>query len=138
MNICISNTVVEFGPSTKKIQGKFLQKRRIVETRRTIVNTTYECITPVLATSMESNNTSRSAYTDKNNLYQGSKQKIPIIRTLRPINYHQKVIKQQYAPSPNVMKTSDSLLIYGDDEMVQHIIPINKPGPQDIFALGIK
>ena len=31
------------------------------------------------------------------------------------------------------MKASDILLIPGDDYMVQHIRPINKSGPQEIF-----
>ena len=45
---------------------------------------------------------------------------------LRPSKDHQKVIDKQHDPSPNVTKASDILLIPGDDDMVQHINPINK------------
>ena len=55
---------------------------------------------------------------------------ILIISTIRPIKDHQKIINQQ-----PVTKESDLLLITGDDEMVQHISPINKSGPQEIFSL---
>ena len=52
---------------------------------------------------------------------------------MRPIKDHQEVIEQQPDSSPNVTKSRDVLLIPGDDEMVQHIRPINKLGPKDIF-----
>ena len=35
-------------------------------------------------------------------------------------------------------EASDIFLIPGDDDMVQHIIPINKSIPQYIFAVWIK
>ena len=38
----------------------------------------------------------------------------------------------------NITKTSDTWIITGDVEMVQHIRPINKSGSQDIFSLWIK
>ena len=60
---------------------------------------------------------------------------ITIIRILSPNKDHQAVFEQQPDPSPNVTKESDILLISGDDEMVQHIIPINKPIPQEIFYI---
>ena len=55
-----------------------------------------------------------------------------------PSNDNQTVINQQSDPSPNVMKARENFLITGDDEMVQHIRPINKSGPQDIFLFGEK
>ena len=60
------------------------------------------------------------------------------MRTLRPSKDHHTGIDQQPGPPPNVTKASDILLIPGDDEMVQHIRPTNKSGPQDIFALWRK
>ena len=57
---------------------------------------------------------------------------------MRPSKDHQTVIEQQYDPSPNVTKACDILLSPGDDEMVQHIIPINNSGTQDIFSLWRK
>ena len=45
------------------------------------------------------------------------------------------MIEQQPDPSPSVTKTSDIWLIPGNDDMVNHIIPINKSGPQENFAL---
>ena len=50
-----------------------------------------------------------------------------------PIKDNHTVINQQPGPSPNLTKASDIFLIPGDEEMVQHIIPINKSGPQEIF-----
>ena len=77
---------------------------------------------------------------DKNNLYKRVIKTIiiPLIRTLRPRKDHHTVIKQQPDPSPNVTKESEILLITGDDDMVQHISPINKSGPRDIFFLWRK
>ena len=60
---------------------------------------------------------------------------ILIIRTLIPIRDHQTFIEQQPDQLPNVTKASDILLIPGYDDMVQHISYINKPVPQEIFAL---
>ena len=57
---------------------------------------------------------------------------------LRPIKDHHTVIKQQLDTPPNATKSNDIFLIPGNDEIVQHIRPINKSGPQNIFALGIK
>ena len=54
---------------------------------------------------------------------------------MRPIKDHQTVIDKQPDPSPNVTKASENFLIPRDDEMVQHISPINKLVPHDIFAL---
>ena len=45
---------------------------------------------------------------------------------LRTSKDNQKVIKQQPDPSTNVTKASEIFLTLGDDEMVQHISPINK------------
>ena len=53
-----------------------------------------------------------------------------MIRTLRLIKCQQTVIKQQPETSPNVTKASGIFLILEDDDMVQHIIPINNSGPQ--------
>ena len=63
---------------------------------------------------------------------------ILIIRALSPIKNHQKVIKQQPDPSHNAIKANDICLIPGNDEMVEHIIPINKSGLQEIFTLKRK
>ena len=57
---------------------------------------------------------------------------------LSPSKDHQTVIEQQPAPSPNVTKDSDILVIPGDADMVQQMIPINKSGPQDSFSLWRK
>ena len=65
---------------------------------------------------------------DNNNLYQ----------VLIPIKDHQIVSKEKPAPSPNVMNAVDIFLLHGYDDMGQHIIPINKSGLQDIFALWRK
>ena len=54
---------------------------------------------------------------------------ILIIRTLITIRDHHTVIEQQPDQSPNVTKASKILLSPGDDDMVQHISPINKSGP---------
>ena len=70
---------------------------------------------------------------NKNNIYQGliltKTIIIPIIRALMLRKYQQTVIEQQPAPPPTVMKSSGIFTHPGDDERVQHIIPINKPGP---------
>ena len=66
MNICISNTAVEFGPLEKT-----LQRRNIIDTRSSIVNSPYKFLFSDLDTSMQSHNTRSSPYTDNNNLYQG-------------------------------------------------------------------
>ena len=52
---------------------------------------------------------------------------------MRLSKYQKTVIEQQPSPSPTVMKSSGILTNTGDNERVQHINPINKPGPQDIF-----
>ena len=57
------------------------------------------------------------------------------MRTLRPSKDHHTGIDQQPGPPPNVTKASDIFLIPGDDDIFQHISPIIKSGPQDIFAL---
>ena len=79
---------------------------------------------------------------DKDNIYQGLIQTktiiILIIKTLRPSKYHQTVIEQQPDTLPNVTKASDNFLIPGDDEIVQHIITINKSGPQELLSLWRK
>ena len=54
---------------------------------------------------------------------------------LRPIKDHQTVFEKQPDPAKQLTKSSDIWIIPGDDEMVQHIRPINKSGPQDIFSL---
>ena len=86
---------------------------------------------------MKSQNTTSSTYTDNNNLYQGLIQtkKIPIIRTLRPSKDYQTVIEQRPDPSQDAKKDNDIFLIPGNDEIVQHIIPVNKQGLQEILAL---
>ena len=53
---------------------------------------------------------------------------------MRPIKDQHIVIEQQPDPSPNVTKASDIFLTPGDEDMVQHISPINKSGPQEIFS----
>ena len=53
--------------------------------------------------------------------------------TLRPSKDYQIVVEKKADPETNVTASSDIWLIPGDDEMVQHIILINKPGPQYIF-----
>ena len=75
-----------------------------------------------------------------NNIYQGliPKIKLPIIKTLRPNKDRQAVIAQQPAPSPTVMKSSGIFLVPGDDDMGQHISPINKPVPQEILVIWRK
>ena len=55
---------------------------------------------------------------------------------LSPSKYHQTVIKQKHATSPNVKKASDILLLPGDDDMGQYIRPINKSGKQEILIFG--
>ena len=55
-----------------------------------------------------------------------------------PSKYHQQFIEKQPTPSPNIKKASDVLLIPGDDSMGQHISPINKSGPKDVFSLWRK
>ena len=57
---------------------------------------------------------------------------------LSPSKYHQTVVKQQPDTAANVTKASGICLIPGDDDMVQHSIPINKSVPQEIFALWRK
>ena len=59
---------------------------------------------------------------------------ILIIRTLRPIKDHKTVLEQQPDPSPNATKVNEIFMISGDNEMVQHIIPINKLELKDIFS----
>ena len=51
---------------------------------------------------------------------------ITSIRTLRPSKDHHIVANQQPDPATNVTKASDIWMIPGDDEMFQHIIPLNK------------
>ena len=71
-------------------------------------------------------------YEGKKNLSRVDKKKItilPIISTLSPSKDHQKVIKKQPDPSPNITKSSEILLVPGDDEMIQYTIPINKSVP---------
>ena len=57
---------------------------------------------------------------------------------LSPIKYHHTVIKQQLDTPPNATKSNDIFLIPGNDEIVQHIRPINKSGPQDFLLLREK
>ena len=58
--------------------------------------------------------------------------------TLRPIKYWKKLIQKQPDPSTTVMKASRIFQMPGDDKMGQHIIPINKKVPKDIFILWRK
>ena len=58
------------------------------------------------------------------------------IRTLRPRKYQQILVEKQPDPETNLNKASDIWLIPGYDDMVQHIIPINKKVPQDISLFG--
>ena len=60
------------------------------------------------------------------------------MRTLNPIKDHQTVVNQQPDLATNVTKASDICLITGDDEIIQHIIPLNKSGPQEIVTLWVK
>ena len=48
------------------------------------------------------------------------------------------MVEQQTDTETNIIKASDIWMIPGDDEMVQHIIPLNKSGPQEIVALWRK
>ena len=70
MNVCITNTVVEFYPSEKKEKKQRKKEKEDVETRTDIVNNNSECLSPTLATSMESQNTNISTYIDHKNIYQ--------------------------------------------------------------------
>ena len=63
---------------------------------------------------------------------------IPSIRTQRPSKDHQTVFKQKPDSATNVTKASDIWMIPGDDDMIQHIRPLNKSGPQDIVDLWRK
>ena len=58
---------------------------------------------------------------------------IPIIRTLRPSKDQQTLIQKKPDLSRTVMKASGIFTMPGDDEIGQHIIPINKTVPQDVF-----
>ena len=60
------------------------------------------------------------------------------IRTRRPIKYHQTVVEQQPDPATTVTKESDIWLIPGDDDMVQHIRPLNKSVREEIVTLWRK
>ena len=51
-----------------------------------------------------------------------------------PSKDHHTVVDQQPDSATNVTKSSDIWLIPGDDDMVQHIRPINKSGQKDIFS----
>ena len=57
------------------------------------------------------------------------------MRTLEPIYNYQTVIEQQPDPSPNVTKENVNFLVPGNDEMVQHISPINKSGLHKILDI---
>ena len=57
---------------------------------------------------------------------------------LSPSKDHHTVIKQEPDPSPNLMKKSNILLIPGYDDIVEHIIPINKLGQNKVFDLWRK
>ena len=96
--------------------------RSIVDTRSAIVHKPSECCPPALA----------------NPITQAQLIWITIIsisiRIMRPIKDQHIVIEQQPDPSPNVTKASDIFLTPGDEDMVQHISPINKSGPQEIFS----
>ena len=78
---------------------------------------------------MKSQNTSSQTYIDNNNnnIYQGLIQTktilIPIIRDLRLRKYQQKVIEQQPAPSPTVMKSSGIFTNPGDDKWFNILSP---------------
>ena len=50
------------------------------------------------------------------------------------VQVHQTDIEEQLSTPSTAMKARGILLMYGDDEFGQHISPINKPGPQEIFA----
>ena len=63
---------------------------------------------------------------------------IPSIQIPIRIKYYQEVIEKQSDPSPNVTKSNDIFLTPGNDEMVQHSIPINKSGLQEILDPWIK
>ena len=112
------------------------------DTKSYIVNTTSEFLPISLTTSNQSQNSRSSTYIshNNNNIYQGFIQTkiitILIIRMLSPSKYHQTVIKQKHATSPNVKKASDILLLPGDDDMGQYIRPINKSGKQEILIFG--
>ena len=59
---------------------------------------------------------------------------IPSIRTRKPSKYQHILSEQQPDPETNLNKASGIWLIPGYDKRVQHIRPINKQLPQDIFS----
>ena len=77
-------------------------------------------------------------YNNNNNIYRGLIKKamiISIIRPLRPSKHEQTVIAQQPASSPTSTEASVNFPMPEDDDMGQHVSPINKPGPQEIILL---
>ena len=48
------------------------------------------------------------------------------------------MVEQQPDPAKNATKASDICLIPGDDDIVQHMRPLSKPGPQEIVAIWRK
>ena len=66
-------------------------------------------------------------------MIQTKKTIIPIIRNRRPSKDQQTLIQKKPDLSRTLMKASGIFPMPGDDEIDQHIIPINKTVPQDIF-----
>ena len=100
MKICISQTIVGFGPSENKkyfFNGSSLVKRSSVGKNSNNINQPFGIVTPFLATSRQSKNTSSSTYMDNNNLYQAliqTNKKIIIIKILRSGKDQQTYIDQ--------------------------------------------
>ena len=139
MKTCISQTMVEFGPSDILLKWASLVKRSIFENNINIINKTYRFLPSDLNNLLQSKNTTSSTYMDNNNLYQGLIETktiiIPIIRIMSPIKDQKTVIEKQTAPSPILLTANDIMIMHGEAKMGQHIILINKPGPQDSYVL---
>ena len=120
MNIYITNVVVEVDPSAKKFKENLYRREGVL----TIGAPFLICLL----------NVSLQLWLLKGNHRTPPSQLRWItiisifIRMLRPSKDHQIVIEQQPDPSPNATKASENFLTPGDDDMVQHISPINKPG----------
>ena len=131
--------MVEFGPSDIFFKWASLVKRCSFENNINILNKTYRFLPSDLDNLLQSKNTTSSTYMDNNNLYQGLIETktiiIPIIRIMSPIKDQKTVIEKQTAPSPILLTANDIMIMHGEAKMGQHIILINKPGPQDSYVL---
>ena len=80
----MNKTMIEFGPSVKKINGEYLESRGTVDMNSAIVNTNTRFVPTALAMSIVSQNTGSSTYMNRNSIdvYQGLTQTDKIIRLL--------------------------------------------------------